>query len=73
MQKTNKEFTFEGKKYIQVYKENYDLKKEDPCLGCAGYICASSNPKQSGKICDEANKHDDCLENDLSLIWIEEK
>lgn len=74
MLKTNKEFTFEGKKYIQVYKENFNINEEDPCVDCAGRIYhASHDPELSGKICDEANKHEDCLENDLALIWVEEQ
>lgn len=74
MLKTNKEFTFNGKKYIQVYKENFNMKEEHPCEGCSGYIYhASHDPELSGKICDEANKHEDCLKNDLGLIWVEEQ
>lgn len=73
MLKTNKEFTFAGKKYIQVYNEDFNFNGCDPCEGCSGRVYASHNPELSGKICNEANKHDDCLENDLALIWIEKK
>lgn len=76
MLKTNKEFTFEGKKFVQVYRQNYNQATDQACAGCSGFIDEATTPigrACSAGICDEANKHDDCLENDLALIWIEEK
>lgn len=72
MLKTSKEFTFEGKKYIQVHRVESIKNIGYVCQGCIGYIDEAQDKSFAAKLCDEANKHDDCLENDLSLIWVKD-
>lgn len=64
-----KEFTHNGFRYIQISKE-FDPTKDHPCKWCVGYLDNSADTELAKELCNKANDQDDCLENDLSLIWV---
>lgn len=64
-----KEFTHNGIRYIQISRE-FDPIKDPPCKGCVGYLYNAVDTGLAKELCNKANDQDDCLENDLSLIWV---